>query len=52
MEKLTQDHFAKHPMSQKHNYKYETKATQYTGGGNFFAPDFIKLPYSLHLQGG
>ena len=27
------------------------KGTQYTGGQNFFVPDFNKLPYSLRLQG-
>ena len=27
------------------------KGTQYTGGWNFFVPDFSKLLYSLHLQG-
>ena len=28
-----------------------TKATQYTGGSNFFVPDINKLPYSLCSQG-
>ena len=27
------------------------KGTQYTGGWNFFEPDFNKLPYSLRSQG-
>ena len=27
------------------------KGTQYTGGWNFFMPDFNKLPYSLRSQG-
>ena len=27
------------------------KGTQYTGGGNFFVPDFNKIPYSLRSQG-
>ena len=27
------------------------KGTQYTGGWNFFVPDFNKLPYSLRSQG-
>ena len=28
------------------------KGTQYTGGWNFFLPDFNKLPYLLFSQGG
>ena len=41
----------KKPQSHRVTEWQTPKGTQYTGGQNFFVPDFNKLPYSLRSQG-